>query len=165
MGYTLSDLNQMEEDDFATALGNIFEETPAIARQTWSKRPFASVEVLHRSLVETMRALDNSAQLALIRSHPELGAKFAMSEDSRQEQAKAGLDNMTYHESNRLQMLSRTYTNKFGFPFVLAIKRQTISSILDTFEKRLSHSIDQEIEHALTEIEKIAWFRLMDCVR
>ncbi|MEM9220539.1 MAG: 2-oxo-4-hydroxy-4-carboxy-5-ureidoimidazoline decarboxylase [Cyanobacteria bacterium P01_F01_bin.150] len=165
MGYSLSDLNQMEEDSFTTALGNIFEETPAIARQTWPNRPFDSVEALHRALVETLRALDNSAQLTLIRSHPELGAKFAMSEDSRKEQEKAGLNNITYHESNRLQMLSRTYTNKFGFPFVLAIKRQTISSILDIFEKRLNHSIEQEIEQALFEIEKIAWFRLMDCVR
>ena len=165
MGYTLSALNQMEEDDFATALGNIFEETPAIARQTWPKRPFESVETLHRALVETMRALDNPAQLALIRSHPELGAKFSMTEDSRKEQEKAGLNDITYHESNRLQMLSRAYTNKFGFPFVLAIKRQTISSILDIFEQRLNHSIDQEIEQALTEIEKIAWFRLVDCVQ
>ncbi|NEP76630.1 2-oxo-4-hydroxy-4-carboxy-5-ureidoimidazoline decarboxylase [Okeania sp. SIO2G5] len=165
MGYTLSDLNQMEEDDFSSTLGNIFEETPAIARQTWAKRPFESVEGLHRALVETMRALDNSAQLALIRAHPELGTKFAMTEDSRKEQEKAGLNDITYHESNRLQMLSRTYTNKFGFPFILAIKRQTISSILDIFEQRLNHSIEQEIAQALTEIEKIAWFRLMDSVR
>ena len=165
MGYTLSDLNQMGEDDFTTAIGNIFEETPAIARHTWPKRPFDSVESLHRALVDTMRDLDNSAQLTLIRSHPELGATFAMTEDSRKEQERAGLNSMTYHESNRLQMLSRTYTNKFGFPFVLAIKRQTISSILDIFEQRLNHSIEQEIEQALTEIEKIAWFRLVDCVR
>ena len=164
MGYTLSDLNTMAEDEFTTALANIFEETPALARQTWSKRPFDSVETLHRSLVETMRSLETAAQLALIRSHPELGAKFAMSEDSSKEQEKAGLNDMTYHESNRLQMLSRAYTNKFGFPFVLAIKRQTINSILDIFEQRLNHSIEQEIEQALTEIEKIAWFRLIDRV-
>lgn len=165
MGYTLADLNHMEEDDFTNALGNIFEETPAIARQTWTKRPFNSVEGLHRGLVETMRTMDDSAQLMLIRAHPELGTKFAMTEDSRKEQAKAGLNDITYHESNRLQMLSRTYTNKFGFPFILAIKRQTIGSIFDIFEKRLNHSIDQEIEEALTEIEKIAWFRLVDCIQ
>lgn len=164
MGYTLSVLNQMGEDDFTNALANIFEETPAIARQTWSKQPFDSQEALHRALVETMRGLDSSAQLTLIRAHPELGSGFEMTDDSRREQQKAGLNDMTYHESNRLQMLSRTYTNKFGFPFILAVKRQTIGSILDTFERRLQNSIEQEIEQALTEIEKIAWFRLMDCL-
>lgn len=162
MGYTLSDLNQMSEDDFTTALGNLFENTPAIARQTWPDRPFDSVESLHQSLVKTMRSLDNSSQLALIRIHPELGTAFSLSDDSRKEQEKAGLNDISSHQSNRLQMLSRAYTNKFGFPFILSIKRQTINSILNIFEQRLNHSIEQEIEQALTEIEKIAWFRLMD---
>ncbi|NET08706.1 MAG: 2-oxo-4-hydroxy-4-carboxy-5-ureidoimidazoline decarboxylase [Merismopedia sp. SIO2A8] len=164
MGYTIATLNQMDEDAFTIALGNIFEETPAIARRTWSRRPFNTMEDLHRALVNTMRCLDNSAQLSLIRTHPELGAKFQMTDDSVREQQGAGLNDITPHESNRLQMLSRAYTNKFGFPFVMAVKRQTIGSILDTFERRLQHSIDQEIEQALTEIEKIAWFRLIDCI-
>ncbi|NEQ96548.1 MAG: 2-oxo-4-hydroxy-4-carboxy-5-ureidoimidazoline decarboxylase [Cyanothece sp. SIO2G6] len=164
MKYTLAVLNQMDEDAFANALGNIFEETPAIARHTWSQRPFHTIENLHRALVTTMRELDNSALLALIRAHPELGTKYKMTDDSLKEHAGAGLNNLTSHESNRLQMLSRAYTNKFGFPFVMAVKRHSINSILATFEQRLQHSIGQEIEQALTEIEKIAWFRLSSCI-
>ncbi|MGK7891656.1 MAG: 2-oxo-4-hydroxy-4-carboxy-5-ureidoimidazoline decarboxylase [Leptolyngbyaceae cyanobacterium] len=164
MKYTLATLNHMDEDAFTNALSNIFEETPAIARHTWPKRPFETMESLHRAMVMTMRGLDNSALLALIRSHPELGATYSMTDDSLKEQAGAGLNKMTSHESNRLQMLSRAYTNKFGFPFVMAVKRQSISSILSTFEQRLQHSIGQEIEQALTEMEKIAWFRLASCI-
>ena len=164
MVYTMASLNQMGEDDFASALGNIFEDSPAIARRSWHKRPFETVEALHTALVSTMRELDNPAQLALIRTHPELGTDFGMSNDSRQEQYRSGLNDITSHEANRLQMLNRTYVNKFGFPFVLSIKRQTISSILDILEHRLQHTISQEIEQALTEIEKIAWFRLIECV-
>jgi len=164
MAYTLERLNQMDEEMFTTVLSNIFEETPAIARKTWPKRPFNSVEDLHRALVATMRSLEDSAQLSLIRAHPELGANFKMTPDSVQEQEGAGLNRMTSQESNRLQMQSRAYTNKFGFPFVMAVKRQSVHSILATVEQRLQHSIDQEIAQALTEIEKIAWFRLVDCI-
>ncbi|MEB3231249.1 MAG: 2-oxo-4-hydroxy-4-carboxy-5-ureidoimidazoline decarboxylase [Leptolyngbyaceae bacterium] len=164
MRCTLAELNQMDEDAFTNALGNIFEETPAIARQAWSQRPFDTIESLHRAMVMTMRGLDNSALIALIRAHPELGARYSMTDDSLKEQAGAGLNNITSHESNRLQMMSRAYTNKFGFPFVMAVKRHSIGSILNAFEQRLQHSIGQEIEQALTEIEKIAWFRLNNCV-
>ena len=50
--------------------------------------------------------------------------------------------------------------NKFGFPFIVAVRQHTKNSILDAFERRLNNTVEVEIEQALTEIAQIAQFRL-----
>ena len=89
--HTLAALNQMGQSAFTNALGEIFEQTPAIAHQTWSQRPFASVEALHQAMITIMQTLPSDQQLALIRAHPDLGTKAKMAQSSVQEQASVGL--------------------------------------------------------------------------
>jgi 2-oxo-4-hydroxy-4-carboxy-5-ureidoimidazoline decarboxylase len=87
-----------------------------------------------------------------------------MAEASVQEQAGAGLNRLTPEEFDRFQALNQAYKAKFGFPFIIAVRNHTKTSILDAFEQRLQHPIDIEREQALSEIFQIAEFRLATLV-
>lgn len=150
----------MDQAAFTAALGEVFEDTPAIAAQVWHQRPFATLEALHRQMLEQVEALPPEAQLALIRAHPDLGARVKMAEASVQEQAGAGLNQLTPEECDRILRLNQDYRTKFQFPFIMAVSGQTKESILNTFAQRLENSTAVETQRALQEIGQIAWFRL-----
>jgi 2-oxo-4-hydroxy-4-carboxy-5-ureidoimidazoline decarboxylase len=108
--------------------------------------------------------MSDSEQLILIRSHPDLGSKAKMAEASVKEQAGVGLDRLNSQEFDRFQVLNHKYKEKFGFPFIIAVKTQNKMSIFDAFELRLQNAIELEKERALLEIFKIAKFRLLEIV-
>lgn len=160
MPYTLDQLNAMAEADFVAAIGPAFEDTPAIAAQVWAQRPFTSVADLHQRMVKVAQALSTADKLALIKAHPDLGARVTMAEASVAEQSKAGLNTLSAEEYELFQRLNLDYKNKFGFPFILAVAGHTKASILENFDRRLRNSTDEEIAMALLEIETIARSRL-----
>jgi 2-oxo-4-hydroxy-4-carboxy-5-ureidoimidazoline decarboxylase len=164
MTYSLQALNQMEQSAFTEALGEIFEQTPTIAAQAWEKRPFESVEDLHQKMVAIVQSMTPEEQLALICAHPDLGSKAKMAEASVQEQAGVGLDRLTPEEYDRFHTLNERYKSQFGFPFIIAVKNHTKSSILEAFETRLEHSQTTEMQQAIAEISQIAYFRLLQQV-
>ena len=64
----------------------------------------------------------------------------------------------------RLTKLNALYTERFGFPFVLAVKGHNRSSILDELERRVGNTLEAERMEALQQISRIAAFRLLDLV-
>lgn len=164
MSYSLSDLNQMSQDEFVAALGAVFENTPAIAHQAWYQRPFENVAELHQRMVDQVSAMSQEEQLALIRAHPGLGSRAKMAKASVQEQAGVGLDQLTPTEYERFQALNGIYREKFDFPFIVAVKNHTKASILEAFDQRLENPVNAETELALREIGQIAQFRLAELV-
>lgn len=157
-------VNQMDRAAFVDYFGAVFEATPAIAQHAWQMRPFADLDALHQAMVSVVGGLSPAAQLALIQAHPDLGSRAKMADASVQEQAGAGLDRLTPAEYDQFQTLNAAYKAKFGFPFILAVKGHTQSSILQSFETRLQNDIPEEIAQALTEIGQIARFRLEEWV-
>jgi 2-oxo-4-hydroxy-4-carboxy-5-ureidoimidazoline decarboxylase len=157
---TLNELNQMSQEEFVAVLGAVFEDTPAIAEKAWSKRPFTDVAQLHQSMMATVKDLSLEEQLALIKAHPDLGSKAKMAQASVTEQAGVGLDKLTPDLSDRFLALNQAYQEKFGFPFIIAVKNLTVSDILDAFERRLLNPPLREQQQALTEIFAIASIRL-----
>ena len=162
--YTIAQLNQMTQSEFTEALGEIWEETPEIAQQTWRSKPFADLEALHQAMAAVVNSMSESEQLELIRAHPDLGSKAKMAEASVQEQAGAGLDRLSESEYQRFQSLNQAYKDRFNFPFIIAVKNHTKESILEAFETRLENTQEQEKQRALTEISKIARFRLQSII-
>jgi 2-oxo-4-hydroxy-4-carboxy-5-ureidoimidazoline decarboxylase len=160
MSMNLAKLNRMERDEFVAVLGGIFEGTPAIAWQAWAQRPFTNVESLHQCMVEMMNRMTVDEQMVLMRSHPELSSKARMADASVKEQAGVGLDHLTLEEYQQFQDLNQAYQERFGFPFIVAVKNHTKASILEAFQARLRNSVEAEREQALTEIMQIARFRL-----
>jgi 2-oxo-4-hydroxy-4-carboxy-5-ureidoimidazoline decarboxylase len=162
---TLDELNATDCDGFVAALGAIFEDSPWAAERAWRHRPFASVEALHRAMIVEVSASSRDEQLALLRAHPDLGTRARMTEASAGEQAGAGLDRLTPDEFDRLQQLNATFREKFGFPFLFAVKGSTKHQVLAALAARLPASLDEEFEEALQQVFRIAWFRLQDAVR
>jgi 2-oxo-4-hydroxy-4-carboxy-5-ureidoimidazoline decarboxylase len=164
MSYNLSLLNHMDRAAFTNALGAVFEDTPAIANQTWEQLPFESVLQLHKAMVGIVEAMHLPERMALICAHPSLGDRVKMAETSVLEQSSLGLDRLTPDEYNLFQALNKAYRDRFGFPFIIAVRNHSRASILAAFEQRLHNSLETEIDHAIAEIFQIAWFRLQDLI-
>ncbi len=166
MKYSIAELNPLSQAEFIRVIGPVFEHSPWIAQRTWSRRPFATIEELHRALCDTVKGASEGEQVELIRAHPDLVGRAALAgtltPSSKQEQASAGLDNLTKEEIGLFQKQNRAYQQRFGFPFVICARLNKKEAILAGFEIRLKSSREQEIQTALREIEKIAWFRLQD---
>ena len=164
----LAQLNALGQGAFTDVIGPVFEHSPWIAAQTWSRRPFASRVQLHAALCATVRQAGPEAQLALIRAHPDLVGRAALAgtltSASTREQAAAGLDQLAPAEVTLFQQYNRDYQAKFGFPFVICARLNRKAAILAGFERRLQHSREQEIAAALEEIDQIAGLRLADLV-
>jgi 2-oxo-4-hydroxy-4-carboxy-5-ureidoimidazoline decarboxylase len=161
---TLEELNRMDRDAFTGALGWIFEHSPWVAERSWARRPFDSLASLHKAMVREVSDSDTDAQVALIRAHPDLGARARMSDASVGEQASAGLDRLTPAEFERLHRLNAAYGEKFGFPFIYAVKGSTMHDILRALEERLAGDPPAEHATALAQIYRIAQFRLEDTI-
>ena len=164
MVYAIAQLNQMSQTEFTESLAKIFEDSPWVAEKTWQKRPFIDVESLHQAMVETVNESSLSEKLDLICAHPDLATKTKMAEASVKEQAGVGLDRLNLEEYNHFQQLNQAYKDKFAFPFIVAVKNHTKESILEAFKQRLENSLEAERQQALTEIAKIAKFRLLDLI-
>ena len=162
MSVSIIYINQLEQSAFVALLGDTFEETPMIAAQTWLKRPFEDLADLHSKMVAIVERLSPAEQLALIRAHPELGSKRPMAEASVAEQASAGLNHIEQTQRERLAQLNSDYRQQFGFPFIMAVKGQTQATILRAMDARMANAQDAEIQRALSEIYKIARFRLQE---
>ena len=161
---TLDELNASDRVRFVAELGSIFEESPWAAERAWPHRPFASVDALHRAMTAAVSAASHDEQLALLRAHPDLGTRAQMTRASAVEQAGAGFDRLTPDEFDRLQRLNSAYRDKFGFPFLLAVKGSTKHDVLAALTARLPATPDEEFAEAMRQVFRIAWFRLQDAV-
>jgi len=157
---TLVELNAADRESFVAALGWIFEHSPWVAQRAWCSRPFAGVDALHRAMTAVVEAAAQDEQLALLHAHPDLGTKARVSDASRGEQAGAGLDRLTPEEFEQLSRSTTRYRERFGFPFLYAVKGSTKVDILRALESRLDNSCDAEFREALAQVYRIAKFRL-----
>src|SRR5215470_11475441 len=123
---TCAALNAMDREAFRAALGGIFEDSPWVAERAWDARPFANLAEVHAAMCAVVRRAPEAERLALLRAHPDLAGRAArartMSAASIGEQAAAGLDRLDAAEFERFARLNATYRERFGFPFILAVR-------------------------------------------
>jgi 2-oxo-4-hydroxy-4-carboxy-5-ureidoimidazoline decarboxylase len=150
----------MTIDRFLEVYGAIFEDSPWVAARAWERGPFASTDALHGAMVEEVERATSAEQLALLRAHPDLGARAKMTAASAGEQSAAGLDALSPNEFARLSDLNTAYRTKFGFPFILAVKGANKREIIAALEVRLLNSPEEEFREALRQVYRIARFRL-----
>ena len=164
MALTLARLNSGSPADFVAALGGIFEHSPWVAEGAWAARPFADVADLHAKMVAVMHGAPHARVLALLRAHPELAGRAMVSQAltaaSTDEQTSSGLTQCTPEEFARLQELNAAYNRKFGWPFILAVKRLNRAEIMRVFAERLENDAASEFSNDLENIETITRWRL-----
>jgi len=153
------------EAEFISRYGGVYEHSQWVAEEAAADA--AGTDQLDRIAKIMADCVDNAStdrQLALIRAHPDLAGKAQiageLTPDSSDEQASAGLDQCSAEEYEQFQSLNKEYHEKFGFPFVVAVRGSSRAEILDIFESRLDNNAATEFESALTQIHQIARLRI-----
>lgn len=161
---TLAQVNAMPAAEFRAAFGGVFEHSPWVAEGAFAARPFASVDALHAAMTDVVKRAGRDEQVALLRAHPELAGREAqagtMTGDSTAEQGGAGLNALSRAEMARISDLNRRYREKFGFPFIIAVRKHTKDGIFSEFERRLANDRDTELGAALGQVFVITRLRL-----
>jgi OHCU decarboxylase len=150
---------------FIALYGGVYEHSPHFAQGVWPLAASGALDTLEGFAGALRSAVDASgreAQLALIRAHPDLAGRVKLSPDSASEQAGAGLDHCSAAELETFLSLNTQYKEKFGFPFIKAVRGFKRQQILEEFGRRLGNDPDTEFATALAEIHKIARLRLGD---
>ena len=171
MALTLDQLNRAPADEAGRMLDGLYEHSPWIAEQALGQRPFQSLAHLKHAMTVVLAQAGRQAQLDLIRAHPELAGKAMVSKtltsESTKEQTKAGLTDCTPEEFAKIQQLNTDYKNKFGWPFILAVRGPrglglNKAQIIEAFERRLHGHPDFELQECLRNIHRIVEIRLND---
>ncbi|MCY0094076.1 2-oxo-4-hydroxy-4-carboxy-5-ureidoimidazoline decarboxylase [Hoeflea ulvae] len=157
----------MDRNDFIAKFGGVFEHSPWIAERAFDHGRIAEpleAEALHEALCAEFRLASHDERLGVLRAHPDLAGKLAiagdLTEESRSEQAGAGLDRLSPEDHARFTELNSRYMRDFGFPFIIAVKGHTEDSILAAFEARVDNDPETEFETACAQVERIAGFRV-----
>jgi 2-oxo-4-hydroxy-4-carboxy-5-ureidoimidazoline decarboxylase len=160
----LSDLNACGKADFVAHLANIFEYSPWIAEQAANARPFAGVNALFALMKAAVERAPEEMRIALIKAHPDLANKTqraaGLTAESNAEQNSVGLDHLSDAEYAAFERVNNAYGAKFGFPYIICVRRQTRDSILRDFERRLPNDANTEVKVSIAEIFRIAALRL-----
>jgi len=160
----LEHLNTCTPEAFCATLADIWEHAPWVAQGVVGQRPFASVDALHAAMVAVVAGQDESTRVAFYAGHPELAGEDArrgsMTDASIAEQGTLSLALLDTHEAQRWSALNRAYRTRFGFPFILCIRRHTRDSALQAFEQRLQNDRATELTTTLGEIVAITRLRL-----
>lgn len=153
--------------DFVARYGGIYEHSPWVAEQAFAEGLGAdddTAEGLGARMRRIVEAAGEAAWLTLLRAHPELAGKLAiaggLTRDSTAEQASAGLDRCSEAEFERFHTLNARYRDRFGFPFIVAVRGLSRADILATFEARVENTRATELRTALDQVHRIARLRL-----
>jgi len=154
---------------FVERYGGVFEHSPWIAERAFDAGAAdgaATAEGLHAAMAAIFRAADEAARLEVLLAHPDLAGKLAaakrLTADSTAEQAGAGLDALTDAEREAFTELNGRYRERFGFPFIIAVKGLDKAQILQAFQRRVEHDRATEFSEACRQVERIARLRLED---
>jgi len=154
-------------DHFIGQFGSVFEHSPWIAARAFDRGRIAEplkAGPVHEALCAEFRAASHDERLGVLRAHPDLAGKLAiagdLTQESKSEQAGAGLDRLSAAEHARFTELNTRYMRDFGFPFIIAVKGLGKDDILAAFEARIGNDPATEFQTACTQVERIAGFRI-----
>ena len=155
----------MSRNEFVETYGGIYEHSPWVAEESYDEFDAATgADEITELLAQRVDAADDDKKLALIRAHPDLAGRAAvrgeLTADSTSEQSSAGIDQCSPEEYQQFQSLNASYKQKFGFPFIMAVRNSDRLKILAAFAERLDNDHDTEFATAISEIHKIARLRL-----
>jgi 2-oxo-4-hydroxy-4-carboxy-5-ureidoimidazoline decarboxylase len=156
-------IDKLTKTEFTKIFGNIFENASWISKKLYEQKPFKNFQDLSKKMISIFESANNQDKLKILNGHPDLANNTKigiLTQDSNQEQNSAGLDQCTEEEYNQFQDLNSEYKSKFGFPFILAIKKRKKSEILITFKKRVLSNKKTEFNEGVAQVVQIANLRL-----
>src|SRR5688572_30330207 len=112
-------------------------------------------------MMRTVEEAPREKQLALVRAHPELAGREALTVDSTSEQGRLGFNALSSKEFEAMSDTNRRYREKFGFPCIVALRlHANRASVMAEIERRLNNHQQEEIRNALEQIGHITRGRL-----
>ena len=152
---------------FVEKFGGVYEHTPWIAENAFDR----GLTVHHDDpldlanyMAQIIDDADEFKKMALLCAHPDLAGKLAkhgeLTQSSAAEQSSARLDQCSEIEFAEFTSLNIKYKEKFGFPFILAVRDHDRTSILQAFRQRVDNSKSEEIVEALRQVNRIAALRI-----
>ncbi|XP_039982508.1 2-oxo-4-hydroxy-4-carboxy-5-ureidoimidazoline decarboxylase [Xiphias gladius] len=164
----INTVNALPYDDFVNIFGNVVEKCPIILAAVWSRRPFVSLPALEAAITEFIDGLPESGKEGILRCHPDLAGRDlhrgTLTRESREEQARAGLDALESAEASRMARLNEEYKERFGFPFVICARMNDKESILRQLSERCQNERVVERARGIEEVKKICRLRLQSLV-
>ncbi len=161
--------SEMDRATFVAEFGGIFEHSPWIAERAHALElgpTHDSARGVHSALARVFRTASEAERLGVLTAHPDLAGKLAaakrLTPESTAEQASAGLDALTDEERGAFTRLNAAYPEKFGFPFIIAVRDHDKAGILSAFERRLAQDRETEFAEACRQVERIAELRLKE---
>ena len=162
-------LTMLPKNDFVDRFGGIFEHSPWVAESAYELElgpAHDTASGLHNAMARAFRRGSDDVRLDVLKAHPDFAGKITQAKrltpESESEQTSAGLDSLTDNERETFTRLNTKYMDKFGFPFIIAVKGLTKDHILSAFQTRIGNDRDTEFAEACRQVERIALLRLED---
>ncbi len=162
---SLDKFNKLSKAEFISTFGNIFEKTEWVAKKCYELKPYNNLDELVSKMIEIFENSEKEKHLEILNSHPDLAIAKGLTEDSKNEQKGASLNECTEEEFEEFKKLNEQYKKKFGFPFIIAVKGKNKEEILNNFRQRITNDINLEFEEAKKQVKKIASFRLSEIIK
>jgi 2-oxo-4-hydroxy-4-carboxy-5-ureidoimidazoline decarboxylase len=159
---SLALLNADGAAQFATALEGVFERAPWVAAGAAAARPFADGQALHAALMRVLHDAGEDACRTFLNGHEALVAgplPDSLTAFSRLEQGDLPLGALI--GADALARLNAAYRQRFGFPFVIALRRHTAADVLRELQRRLAADHATEWRDALAEVGHVTRYRLL----
>ena len=159
----------MNKTIFLAKYSAVYEHSPWVAEAVFDADAGslpADAESLSDQFKSVFFAATPELQLATLRAHPQLVCALAepvdLTIESVSEQTGAGLDQCSDVELAEFARLNAAYMEKFGFPFIVAVRGRDRYKILNLFRMRLKNDAVLEYQTALLQVCQIARFRIRD---
>ena len=162
---SIDKFNKLSKTEFISIFGNIFEKTEWIAERCYESKPYNNLDELVSKMMKIFENIEKERHLEILNSHPDLAVEKKLTEDSKNEQKNASLNQCTDEEFVEFKNLNEEYKKKFGFPFIIAVKGKNKEEILNSFRQRITNNINLEFEEAKKQVKKIANFRLSEIIK
>jgi len=162
---SIDKFNKLSKAEFISIFGNIFEKTEWIAEKCYESKPYNNLDELVLKMMKIFENIEKERHLEILNSHPNLAVEKKLTEDSKNEQKNASLNQCNDEEFIEFKKLNEEYKKKFGFPFIIAVKGKNKEEILNSFRQRITNNINLEFEEAKKQVKKIASFRLTEIIK
>ena len=154
------DLNTINENEFTTIFGSVFEKSEWIATEAFRHKPFESYQDLINKMIKIYESCSIDQTINILNLHPKLAIEKKLTSFSSKEQTGAKLDKCSKEELVEFDKLNFDYEKKFNFPFIIAVKDKSKKEILENFRIRINNDYEKEFQEAKKQVIKIALFRL-----
>jgi 2-oxo-4-hydroxy-4-carboxy-5-ureidoimidazoline decarboxylase len=162
---SIDKFNKLSKPEFISIFGNVFEKTEWIAERCYDSKPYNNIDELFLKMMEVFENTEKEKHLEILNAHPHLAVEKKLTEDSKNEQKNASLNQCSDAEFIEFKKLNEEYKKKFGFSFIIAVKGKNKEEILNSFRQRITNNINSEFEEAKKQVMKIASFRLSEIIK